>query len=764
MHSDLGGDLPPQMPVRRCRSTSSVSQPSEELLDLLHTALPSCPAAVVQRMRNEGFRTVADLAGLDRQDLCELGLSMLERSRLRRAILEADAAGHVADPGGGEQEAAGGPGQPRPPVLGTSEATPSRTSRRSATSRYVDFRKRLDDVEGQKDFWCSLVEVPAATQLRKEVEQMADKLLFHRDNADLADLREHLLEKLFDLSKERLMEVYNLVDRDSDGRIQKEELRKALQMCELGLDPKALDKLLQAASADADKTLQLDEFQSVLTRLKLAQLLGTSGQKKEGPGDMVATASMSSGTSLTVFDYNAQRTRAMLVVGAAGPLTTTSAATVVCSETTDFFFFGHRMPEFPVRWVHLSFLDPHRLSARDLTLLLALTIKYHMHPLSVEDVLTQCATQVERYGNHYFAAVEYFCLDGPDDGQRPVVVRGFHVTLFCAGPPDWDTVITIEQPDRSFATDWPRETTQANTPSGGGLGGSRSGARWTDRLQKRLTAHRSRSRERQADYLMYQVVDLCTDDLSRVLRAYLARVSWLEDKLRGADFEHQQELMEWFDTEWLGEIATIRLQLRVVSRRLRGMQRLLHRLAADQDLSRVLAGYLHDVADHVHEALEDAGQLMETCNALRDSYEHAKDKEQDRRHWEQGQRQTFQDDRMNKMLFVMTIFTAIFTPPTFFCGLYGMNFVDSEGHPTIPELTWKNGYLYFWIVTIVYVVVFSAVGCWMYRRLTGNARNEVQVGRAASSAFVLPRAPNAPYQDAYLERTHAALGQPFIAT
>merc|ERR1719210_991486 len=102
--------------------------------------------------------------------------------------------------------------------------------------------------------------------------------------------------------------------------------------------------------------------------------------------------------------------------------------------------------DFPMRWVHLCKFD--------LTLLLALTVKYQLHPLSVEDVIDQAPTKIDRYEGHYFAAIEHLEVTGGTDGRTPVKIVGRHVTLFCAGPPHLDTVITVSQTDRSFAQDW----------------------------------------------------------------------------------------------------------------------------------------------------------------------------------------------------------------------------------------------------------------------------------------------------------------------
>ncbi|CAJ1364687.1 unnamed protein product, partial [Effrenium voratum] len=55
------------------------------------------------------------------------------------------------------------------------------------------------------------------------------------------------------------------------------------------------------------------------------------------------------------------------------------------------FFFGHRPGRSsvtsPVRWVHMQNFDTHQL--------FALTVKYTLHPLSVEDVIEQCQTKID---------------------------------------------------------------------------------------------------------------------------------------------------------------------------------------------------------------------------------------------------------------------------------------------------------------------------------------------------------------------------------
>jgi magnesium transporter len=49
---------------------------------------------------------------------------------------------------------------------------------------------------------------------------------------------------------------------------------------------------------------------------------------------------------------------------------------------------------------------------------------------------------------------------------------------------------------------------------------------------------------------------------------------------------------------------------------------------------------------------------------------------------------------MNEIMKVLTIFSALFIPLTFFAGVYGMNF------KFLPELEWHWGYAMFWFICI----------------------------------------------------------------
>merc|ERR1711974_108768 len=86
------------------------------------------------------------------------------------------------------------------------------------------------------------------------------------------------------------------------------------------------------------------------------------------------------------------------------------------------------------------------------------------------------------------------------------------------------------------------------------------------------------------------------------------------------------------------------------------------------------------------------------------------------------------DERMNKMLFILTIFTTVFTPLTFIAGVYGMNFQNGSGIPTIPELLQPHGYYMFLTFTMVYLVIGCVAGVWLWRRVNRGIVKDKQSG------------------------------------
>eukprot|EP00056_Hartaetosiga_gracilis_P008676 m.124880 g.124880 ORF g.124880 m.124880 type:complete len:170 (-) comp12966_c0_seq2:481-990(-) len=105
--------------------------------------------------------------------------------------------------------------------------------------------------------------------------------------------------------------------------------------------------------------------------------------------------------------------------------------------------------------------------------------------------------------------------------------------------------------------------------------------------------------------------------------------------------------------------------------------------------------YLRDLYDQVETIMSELEEMQEVSHNMILLY------------------QSYQDERMNQFLLVLTMVTTVFIPAQFLTGLWGMNFEN------MPELKLKNGYVIFWVLvialTIVTLVWFRAKGFWLIR-------------------------------------------------
>lgn len=68
--------------------------------------------------------------------------------------------------------------------------------------------------------------------------------------------------------------------------------------------------------------------------------------------------------------------------------------------------------------------------------------------------------------------------------------------------------------------------------------------------------------------------------------------------------------------------------------------------------------------------------------------------------------------RMNESMQVLTVISALFIPPTFLAGVYGMNFDRSVGWTNMPELSLRYGY----IGVLIAMSLFAAIQGWLLYR------------------------------------------------
>ena len=95
--------------------------------------------------------------------------------------------------------------------------------------------------------------------------------------------------------------------------------------------------------------------------------------------------------------------------------------------------------------------------------------------------------------------------------------------------------------------------------------------------------------------------------------------------------------------------------------------------------------YLLNFTDRVKRQRENIDMLRSSVDHLQDAYS------------------AYLDVKSNRIMTVFTVVTTIFFPLTLIVGWYGMNFT------TMPELTWKYGYLFVIILSVSVVAILTFI-------------------------------------------------------
>ena len=91
--------------------------------------------------------------------------------------------------------------------------------------------------------------------------------------------------------------------------------------------------------------------------------------------------------------------------------------------------------------------------------------------------------------------------------------------------------------------------------------------------------------------------------------------------------------------------------------------------------------YFRDIYDNIIQMIDIIETYRDICSGMLDTY------------------LSSVSNKTNEIMKVLTIFSTIFIPLTFLAGVYGMNF------KFLPELSWKYGYLGFWIISIIIILI-----------------------------------------------------------
>jgi magnesium transporter len=186
-------------------------------------------------------------------------------------------------------------------------------------------------------------------------------------------------------------------------------------------------------------------------------------------------------------------------------------------------------------------------------------------------------------------------------------------------------------------------------------------------IRERIMRPTTRIRQRGADYLLFALLDAVVDN-------YIASIEYYGDAIENLE----EKILQKVDKNDIHRISRFKREMSLLRRSVRPVLEITTQLERCENklIEKRTLPYLRDLTDHVVQATEAIEVYREVLNDEMDMYN------------------STLSHRMNDIMRVLTIFSVIFIPLTFIAGVYGANF------EYMPELSYKYGYLIFWLVLI----------------------------------------------------------------
>jgi magnesium transporter len=276
-------------------------------------------------------------------------------------------------------------------------------------------------------------------------------------------------------------------------------------------------------------------------------------------------------------------------------------------EDFDAFVHERRAEWVAVRWINVDGLS-------DPNVIRALAIKYGLHPLAIEDLMTPNQRPkldpYEREGErapHLFLIVRMVQLidERLESEQISVFVNANTVITFQVEPGDiWDPI------------------------------------------RQRIQKPGSRMRQLDASYLLNALLDAIVDHCFPVLEHYGDRLEELENLV-----------LDRPSRETINEIHQLKRELLLLRRAVWPMREVINGLQREphECISETSRMYLRDVYDHAIQIMDIIETYREVATSLTETY------------------MTSMSNRLSEVMKVLTIIGTIFIPLTFLAGVYGMN-------------------------------------------------------------------------------------------
>jgi|SRR5690625_27057 len=201
-----------------------------------------------------------------------------------------------------------------------------------------------------------------------------------------------------------------------------------------------------------------------------------------------------------------------------------------------------------------------------------------------------------------------------------------------------------------------------------------------EKIRERINKGLGSIRLKQADFLMYSLLDVIVDHYFLVVEQLGLRLEQIENEvfLGKADDRIVQDI-QVLKPEIL-QLRKVVFPMREMSAQLKNSQ---HPLLFQKSFN-----YYRDLHDNCIQVAENVEVYREMIRSVTDMYI------------------STLNNKMNEIMKVLTIMATIFIPLTFIAGVYGMNFEN------MPELNWKYGYYY----VLGFMLIITLLMIWYFKR------------------------------------------------
>ena len=194
-------------------------------------------------------------------------------------------------------------------------------------------------------------------------------------------------------------------------------------------------------------------------------------------------------------------------------------------------------------------------------------------------------------------------------------------------------------------------------------------------VRDKIIKKRGRIRYKSSDYLLFCMLDAIIDNYLEVVEEISAKIDRLDQLIIKTPNNELLRKVEW-EKRTLLDLRKVVFPMKEL---LSQIIRVENKLIIEDNLQ-----YFNGLKDTCASLIEEIEAQKQMLDGISNLY------------------YAIQGQRMNQIMKVLTVTSAIFIPLTFIVGVYGMNF------EYMPELKWKFGYLLTWsfMVTLSLVLVY----------------------------------------------------------